>query len=216
MQTPTMLGLALLVGMHHVLEADHVAAVSSLVSGRKKLSEIVSHGLTWGFGHALTLFLFAGRFRRPGAVAVVARPYPLSWPPPRRRRGAFSCPQPRRRNAAPRMVAASPPASLPLAGLAGRHDAWHGGLGRTRSAGSDQGPQCARSADLRAVVRRRVDYRHGRRIHRHRHSPDIVGAVSGLDKSWIAGRLGNSDHRRGIGHTQYNEFDRPIVWSQQR
>ena len=60
MQTPTMLGLALLVGMHHALEADHVAAVSSLVSGRKKLSEIVSHGLTWGFGHALTLFLFAG------------------------------------------------------------------------------------------------------------------------------------------------------------
>lgn len=46
MQTPTMLGLALLVGMHHALEADHVAAVSSLVSGRKKLSEIVSHGLT--------------------------------------------------------------------------------------------------------------------------------------------------------------------------
>lgn len=56
----TMLGLALLVGMHHALEADHVAAVSSLVSGRTRVSDIVGHGLTWGAGHTLTLFLFAG------------------------------------------------------------------------------------------------------------------------------------------------------------
>ncbi len=56
----TFLGLALLVGMHHALEADHVAAVSSLVSGRTRVSDIVGHGLTWGAGHTLTLFLFAG------------------------------------------------------------------------------------------------------------------------------------------------------------
>jgi high-affinity nickel permease len=56
----SLLGLALLVGMHHALEADHVAAVSSLAAGRKKLSDIVGHGLTWGLGHTAALFLFSG------------------------------------------------------------------------------------------------------------------------------------------------------------
>lgn len=56
----SLLGLALLVGMHHALEADHVAAVSSFASGGKRLPEIVGHGVTWGIGHTVTLFLFAG------------------------------------------------------------------------------------------------------------------------------------------------------------
>ncbi len=56
----SLLGLAVLVGMHHALEADHVAAVSSLAAGKKRMSDMVAHGLTWGFGHTVTLFLFAG------------------------------------------------------------------------------------------------------------------------------------------------------------
>ncbi len=56
----SMLALAVLVGMHHALEADHLAAVSSLAAGRARLSEIVARGLTWGAGHTITLFLFAG------------------------------------------------------------------------------------------------------------------------------------------------------------
>lgn len=56
----SLLGLAVLVGMHHALEADHVAAVSSLASGKKRLSDIVGLGLTWGLGHTVTLFLLAG------------------------------------------------------------------------------------------------------------------------------------------------------------
>lgn len=56
----SLLGLALLVGMHHALEADHVTAVSSLATGKKGMPDVISQGLTWGLGHAATLFLFAG------------------------------------------------------------------------------------------------------------------------------------------------------------
>ncbi len=50
----------LLIGMQHALEADHVAAVSSMVSREKTLRGIVRHGAFWGVGHALTLMIFAG------------------------------------------------------------------------------------------------------------------------------------------------------------
>ncbi len=54
------LGLGFLLGMQHALEADHIAAVSSIAARRASVRDIVKHGLTWGFGHTLTLFAFAG------------------------------------------------------------------------------------------------------------------------------------------------------------
>jgi hypothetical protein len=54
------LSLGFLLGMQHALEADHIAAVSSLASRRSDVRDIVHHGLTWGLGHTLTLFAFAG------------------------------------------------------------------------------------------------------------------------------------------------------------
>src|SRR5260370_1598458 len=54
------LGLGFLLGMQHALEADHIAAVSSIAVRRTDVGDIVKHGLTWGFGHTLTLFAFAG------------------------------------------------------------------------------------------------------------------------------------------------------------
>src|SRR6201985_3035674 len=54
------LGLGFLLGMQHALEADHVAAVSSIAASRSDVADIVKHGLTWGLGHTLTLFVFAG------------------------------------------------------------------------------------------------------------------------------------------------------------
>jgi hypothetical protein len=54
------LGLGFLMGMRHALEADHIAAVSSIAAGRTKMADIVQHGLTWGLGHSVTLFSFAG------------------------------------------------------------------------------------------------------------------------------------------------------------
>ena len=54
------LGLGFLLGMQHALEADHIAAVSSIAARRSDVGDIVKHGLTWGLGHTLTLFAFAG------------------------------------------------------------------------------------------------------------------------------------------------------------
>lgn len=55
-----LLGLGFVVGMQHALEADHLAAVSSIATGRTNMGGAVKHGLAWGLGHTLTLFLFAG------------------------------------------------------------------------------------------------------------------------------------------------------------
>lgn len=54
------LGLGFLLGMQHALEADHIAAVSSIAARRSSVRDIVRHGLTWGLGHTITLFVFAG------------------------------------------------------------------------------------------------------------------------------------------------------------
>lgn len=54
------LGLGFLLGMQHALEPDHIAAVSSIAARRTHFGDIVKHGLTWGLGHTLTLFIFAG------------------------------------------------------------------------------------------------------------------------------------------------------------
>ena len=54
------LGLGFVLGMQHALEADHIAAVSSIAARRTKVGDIVKHGLTWGLGHTITLSVFAG------------------------------------------------------------------------------------------------------------------------------------------------------------
>src|ERR1700749_4853533 len=54
------LSLGFLLGMQRALEADHIAAVSSIAARRSEVTDIVKHGLTWGLGHTLTLFAFAG------------------------------------------------------------------------------------------------------------------------------------------------------------
>lgn len=64
------LGLGFLLGMQHALEADHIAAVSSIAARRSEVGDIVKHGLTWGLGHTLTLFVFAG------AAIVLGRAIP--------------------------------------------------------------------------------------------------------------------------------------------
>jgi cytochrome c biogenesis protein CcdA len=70
------LGLGLLLGMQHALEADHIAAVSSIAARRSDISDIVKHGLTWGLGHTLTLFVFAG------AAILLGHAIPESWSRP--------------------------------------------------------------------------------------------------------------------------------------
>jgi high-affinity nickel permease len=60
----TALGLGLLLGLRHALDADHVAAVSTLVSRERGLVRSCLLGAFWGAGHTLAL-LGAG-------VAVIA------------------------------------------------------------------------------------------------------------------------------------------------
>src|ERR1700759_2472280 len=70
------LGIGFLLGMRHALEADHIAAVSSIAARRTGVRDIVKHGLTWGLGHTLTLFVFAGAAILLGHAVpeVLARP----------------------------------------------------------------------------------------------------------------------------------------------
>jgi high-affinity nickel permease len=70
------LGLGFLLGMQHALEADHIAAVSSIAARRSQVGDIVRHGLTWGLGHTLTLFVFAG------AALLLGRAIPESMARP--------------------------------------------------------------------------------------------------------------------------------------
>jgi ABC-type nickel/cobalt efflux system permease component RcnA len=70
------LGLGFLLGMQHALEADHVAAVSSIAARRSEVADIVKHGLTWGLGHTVTLLVFAG------AAIVLGHAIPETWSQP--------------------------------------------------------------------------------------------------------------------------------------
>src|SRR5438132_5844505 len=70
------LGLGFLLGMQHALEADLIAAVSSIAARRTDIGDILKHGLTWGLGHTLTLFAFAG------AAILLGRAIPETWSRP--------------------------------------------------------------------------------------------------------------------------------------
>jgi hypothetical protein len=55
-----MIGLLVLgffIGMRHALEADHVAAISSLATRSASRGECIRQGVFWGLGHTFTLFL---------------------------------------------------------------------------------------------------------------------------------------------------------------
>ncbi|MBX2805811.1 MAG: urease accessory protein [Hyphomicrobiales bacterium] len=49
--------LGFLVGMSHALEADHLAAVGAMASGRNSARRLAFMGAAWGLGHTVTLFL---------------------------------------------------------------------------------------------------------------------------------------------------------------
>ncbi len=61
----SILALGFLIGMQHALEADHVAAVASLVERESRIGRITRYGAFWGMGHTLTLLVVAG-----GAVVL--------------------------------------------------------------------------------------------------------------------------------------------------
>lgn len=52
-----LLGLGFFLGIQHALDADHVVAVSTIVSETKSLKRSSWMGLVWGMGHTVTLVL---------------------------------------------------------------------------------------------------------------------------------------------------------------
>jgi sulfite exporter TauE/SafE len=59
--TFAILGFGFLLGLKHATDADHLAAVSTIVSERKSLWSSTIIGGVWGLGHTISLFL-AGVF----------------------------------------------------------------------------------------------------------------------------------------------------------
>src|SRR4030095_1880283 len=59
-------GLGSLLGMRHALEPDHLAAVSTLVSGERSSYKAAFLGACWGLGHTVALVVV-------GAFVVVLR-----------------------------------------------------------------------------------------------------------------------------------------------
>lgn len=54
----SLLFLGFIIGMRHALEADHFAAVATLGSEGLSTKQAIRHGVAWGLGHSITLFLF--------------------------------------------------------------------------------------------------------------------------------------------------------------
>lgn len=57
MKIEMILVLGLVSGLKHAFDADHIAAVSALVSKNKKVVTAVKAGVWWGIGHTFTLML---------------------------------------------------------------------------------------------------------------------------------------------------------------
>jgi len=55
--TPAILGLGFLIGLKHATEADHLAAVSTIVTERRSLWSSAIVGGIWGLGHTISLLI---------------------------------------------------------------------------------------------------------------------------------------------------------------
>ena len=55
--TTAAISLGLVVGVRHAFEPDHLAAVSTLVSGARTSRSAVSLGMLWGVGHTIALLV---------------------------------------------------------------------------------------------------------------------------------------------------------------
>jgi ABC-type nickel/cobalt efflux system permease component RcnA len=53
----TVILLGLFLGMRHSTDADHVVAVSTIVSRQRSIGSSATIGLLWGLGHTITIFL---------------------------------------------------------------------------------------------------------------------------------------------------------------
>ncbi|HEX5829669.1 MAG TPA: hypothetical protein VFY16_01735, partial [Gemmatimonadaceae bacterium] len=52
--------LGLLLGVRHATDADHVMAVTTVVSRQRSLPRAAAVGALWGVGHTVTILLVGG------------------------------------------------------------------------------------------------------------------------------------------------------------
>jgi high-affinity nickel-transport protein len=60
MSLAAVLALGFFLGIRHATDADHVVAVSTIVSRRRTLRAAAPIGMLWGIGHTLTILLVGG------------------------------------------------------------------------------------------------------------------------------------------------------------
>lgn len=73
----TILGFGFLLGLRHALDADHLAAVSTVLAERPSLRASGAVGLWWGIGHTVTLLIvgsivLASGLRIPPRLELIA------------------------------------------------------------------------------------------------------------------------------------------------
>ena len=56
--------LTIYIGFTHAFEADHLLAVSNIVTQRSSIIQSIKDGAVWGFGHATAIVLI-------GAIALL-------------------------------------------------------------------------------------------------------------------------------------------------
>lgn len=52
--------LGLILGMRHATDADHVIAVTAIVSSERRVGAAARIGIAWGLGHSVTVFIVGG------------------------------------------------------------------------------------------------------------------------------------------------------------
>lgn len=62
MQALVWLSLGFGLGLSHASDADHIAAMSTVVSQRRDVASATRAGAAWGLGHATTVFVVGGAF----------------------------------------------------------------------------------------------------------------------------------------------------------
>lgn len=75
--TVSILALGFVIGLRHALEADHLAAVSALISRRQSLQQMTLQGAIWGFGHLIALLVVSvltlfSPWQPPGLLQPIA------------------------------------------------------------------------------------------------------------------------------------------------
>jgi sulfite exporter TauE/SafE len=68
MNIAAVLGLGFALGMRHATDADHVVAVSAIVSRERTLRAAAPIGILWGIGHTITVFVVGGAIILFGVV----------------------------------------------------------------------------------------------------------------------------------------------------